>query len=66
MDIKTKLENDIDELWTDLEIINMELQTAVWDDRLDKLRLKKSILHSIRKLNDRLNRFEDGWWYNNR
>jgi hypothetical protein len=53
------LEMQLEELYNDLEIIDMELLTATGDDRYHKLKLKKSILDSIRKLNDRLNRLED-------
>lgn len=59
MDIKTKIELDLEEEYNELELIDMELQTASWEDRKNKFRLKRSILNSIRKLNDRLNRIED-------
>lgn len=59
MDKQTIIELDLDEAYNDFDIINIELQTACWEDRLNKLNLKKSILHNIRKLNDRLNRIEE-------
>ena len=50
------LELRIHELEDDLDIINMELLTANWDDRENKLKLRKSILDSLNRLNDRLNK----------
>jgi hypothetical protein len=54
MDMYTRQEMDLEEKQNELEIIDMELQTAQWEDRKDKLRLKRSILESIRKLEDRI------------
>lgn len=47
-------EMQLEELYNDLDIIDMELQTATWDDRYNKLKLKKSILEWIRKLENKL------------
>lgn len=44
----------LDDLYNDLEIIDMELQTATWDDRFSKLKLKKTIIDSIRRLEKQL------------
>lgn len=59
MDIKTKIENDIDEIQTDLEILDIELNVAYWDEREEKLKLKKHLLNSRKKLYDRLDKLEN-------
>lgn len=59
MDIQTKLQLDLEEAYNELEIIDMELQTAQWEDRKYKLRLKKAILHNIRKLDEKIGRDEN-------